>query len=168
MLINIPIFSKEQCDSIISKYAEGEYITGQTSDSGEALTESDVRQCDVINLITENKLIEDITSKIKESIQTPIEINELIFIRYNEGGQYKVHIDRGEGLPRKFSLSIPLNENYEGGAFDVYTTNKANSRRRIVQNIGTAIFFDSRLPHAVTPVTEGTRYVLVGWINDPE
>jgi predicted 2-oxoglutarate/Fe(II)-dependent dioxygenase YbiX len=164
MLIEIPVFSKEQCNDIISEYAEDEYIIAQTSEG----TESNVRQCDVKNLITENKLIENITSKIKESIQTPLDISELTFIRYTKGGQYKVHIDRGEGLPRKFSFSIPLNDTYEGGAFDVYTTNKASSRRRVTQNIGKAIFFDSRLPHAVTPVTEGTRYVIVGWINDPE
>jgi len=168
MLIEIPVFSKEQCGNIISEYAQGEYGIAQTSESRVAKSETNVRQCDVKNLITENKLIKNITGKIKESIQTPLDISELTFIRYSKGGQYKVHIDRGEGLPRKFSFSIPLNDTYKGGDFDVYTTNKASSRRRVIQNIGKAIFFDSRLPHAVTPVTEGTRYVIVGWINDPE
>ena len=168
MYLNIPIFSKEECTDIISEFGQGEFLTGKTSSNKESITETQVRQCDVKNLITESKLIENITDKIKNSVKGSIEIDELIFIRYGVGGEYKVHIDRGEGLPRKFSFSIPLNSDYEGGDFDIYTSNKVSSKRTIPQRTGNAIFFHSTVPHAVNPVTEGVRYVIVGWINDKE
>ena len=168
MYINIPIFSKEECTGLISEFGDGEFITGKTSFNKKSITETQVRQCDVKNLITENKLITSITDKIKNTVKGHIEISELIFIRYGKGGEYKVHIDRGEGLPRKFSFSIPLNDEYEGGELDLYASNKVSSKQRVPQNIGSAIFFNSTVPHAINPVTEGVRYVIVGWINDTE
>ena len=166
MYINIPIFSKEECTELISEFGHGEYTVGNTSSNKESITETEVRRCDVKNLITENKLIQNITDKIKNTVKDSIEINELIFIRYSIGGEYKVHIDRGEGLPRNFSFSIPLNDDYKGGELDLYANNKVSSKQRVSQNIGSAIFFNSTIPHAINPVTEGVRYVIVGWIND--
>jgi PKHD-type hydroxylase len=32
---------------------------------------------------------------------------------------------------------------------------------------GTIVFFSSNIEHEVTPVTKGTRYALVGWVNGP-
>jgi len=33
---------------------------------------------------------------------------------------------------------------------------------------GNAMVFDSRVPHRVFPVTEGTRYAVVAWAHGPK
>ena len=58
---------------------------------------------------------------------------------------------------RKLSMSINLNEDFEGGDLVFYDCDP------IEQKTGNIIFFPSYLPHEVTPVTKGTRYSLVMW-----
>ena len=64
-----------------------------------------------------------------------------------------------------------LNEDYEGGEFEIANPNP----KGINQNIkftdkfttGTIITFPSFMWHKVHPITKGTRKVLVGWIVGP-
>jgi len=54
------------------------------------------------------------------------------------------------------SFSILLNEDFKGGEFvmnDIVPLNKT----------GQILIFPSTIKHKVNPVTQGTRYSLVGW-----
>ena len=89
--------------------------------------------------------------------------------RYNKDGHYDFHIDGNgftkfdngnqftHGKTRKLSMSIILNDDFEGGEFEFFNKQKVNSKR------GTVIVFPSYMLHRVKPVTKGTRYSLVTW-----
>ena len=70
------------------------------------------------------------------------------------------------GKIRKISFSIILNTDYMGGnfEFEVGAPHEKNRNEVLTPKLGCAIVFPSFMFHRVTPVTEGTRYSLVGWI----
>mgnify|MGYP001158328659 CR=1 FL=1 len=70
------------------------------------------------------------------------------------------------GKIRKISFSIILNTDYTGGnfEFEVGAPHEKNRTEVLTPKLGCAIVFPSFMFHRVTPVTEGTRYSLVGWI----
>jgi len=92
---------------------------------------------------------------------------------YNEddAGCYDWHIDMelGQaqedirfGLTRKLSASIVLNDDFEGGQFQVAQGD--NSKATTVEaSKGSIIVFPSWMHHRVTPVTKGVRKSLVVW-----
>lgn len=89
--------------------------------------------------------------------------------RYNKDGHFKFHkdgngftrFDNGNqythGKTRKVSMSIILNDDFEGGEFEFFGKDIISAKR------GTVIVFPSYLMHRVKPVTKGTRYSLVTW-----
>jgi|TARA_B100001758_G_C18088596_1_gene442089 PKHD-type hydroxylase len=95
-------------------------------------------------------------------------------------GQYGWHQDsfrpRGDfakkydGRIRKVSFSIFLNDDYEGGQFDLenrspeYKKRHKTFRKKGRNNI---VFFPSWAWHRVRPVTKGTRKSIVGWVLGP-
>lgn len=91
--------------------------------------------------------------------------------RYKTNGHYDFHFD-GNGFTaynmpnnkflhrktRKLSMTIVLNEDYEGGEFEFF-----DDKRLIKEKTGTVIVFPSYIVHRVRPVTKGIRYSLVVW-----
>ena len=73
---------------------------------------------------------------------------------------------------RKLSFSVFLNNNYEGGEFDLEVSNPSNETRYITFNknteTNTALFFHSDYWHRVRPVKKGVRKSLVGWLLGPK
>ena len=107
---------------------------------------------------------------------------------YGEGKFYNWHQDNRAvytkdtaknenwlGKTRKVSASIILNDDYEGGEFQLWQTAwfvgdelpkglvHSPGKKRGVAPAGTLIVFPSHLHHRVTPVTKGIRYSLVIW-----
>jgi predicted 2-oxoglutarate/Fe(II)-dependent dioxygenase YbiX len=90
---------------------------------------------------------------------------ECSFMRYDPGDHYdNPHWDCEEHRQenqRKLSFTLMLNDDYQGGELDVVG-------EHITAKTGRLIIFPSYLMHRVRPVTEGTRYVIVGWLlGDP-
>lgn len=92
--------------------------------------------------------------------------------RYKEGDFYDFHIDGNGttremkdrksttyGKTRKLSMTIVLNDDYEGGEFEFLSM----GGQLIKEKMGTVIVFPSYIQHRVRPVTKGTRYSLVVW-----
>jgi PKHD-type hydroxylase len=74
------------------------------------------------------------------------------------------------GKVRKLSLTLNLTdpETYEGGNLKFYLgENSENSFIEVkeAREKGSIIVFPSFMDHCVTPVTKGTRYSLVNWVN---
>jgi Rps23 Pro-64 3,4-dihydroxylase Tpa1-like proline 4-hydroxylase len=71
-----------------------------------------------------------------------------------------VHISNTK--PRQLSISIQLNENYEGGELKFF-----NGMYTIPKKKGSLIIFPSSalFPHQVCEVTSGTRYSIVTWFS---
>lgn len=91
--------------------------------------------------------------------------------KYKKDGHYNFHYDSNgftkferpnnkfiNGKTRKLSMSIVLNDDYEGGEFEFF-----DNPNLIKEKKGTIIVFPSYLVHRVKPVTKGTRYSLVVW-----
>ena len=104
--------------------------------------------------------------------------------RYREKDFYDFHIDgRGDhhakyfavenelmhGKVRKMSMTVLLNDDYEGGEFQFAVCEKGRFEVIPVEekSTGTIIVFPSTMEHRVTPVTKGTRYSLASWYLGP-
>ena len=101
--------------------------------------------------------------------------------RYKKGGFYNFHKDgRSDTLGaydkpenkfmhgniRKLSMSIILNNNYEGGQLQFVSLNQDGKVKIYTpknQNTGYIIVFPSFMGHRVKSVTRGVRYSLVCW-----
>jgi len=78
-----------------------------------------------------------------------------------EKGEYKTHVDHMKTFPRVLSISILLNNNFEGGDFcffDEYVIEK---------KVGSAVVFPSSFmfPHGVLPVSNGDRHAIITWVR---
>ena len=104
--------------------------------------------------------------------------------RYKKGGFYYFHKDgRGDHLSaydypnnefkhghvRKLSMTVLLNNNYEGGEFQfaTYDKEKCEIDTPEFNKIGSIVVFPSDMEHRVAPVTKGVRYSLVVWFLGP-
>ena len=98
-------------------------------------------------------------------------IFEVQFTEYSATKEqhYSWHHDinwtQDSGYDRKLSVSIQLSDpdEYDGGdlEFKIFKTPEDYRKQ------GSVIVFPSYLEHQVTPVTKGTRYSLVSWIEGP-
>ena len=93
--------------------------------------------------------------------------------RYKKNGHYDFHFDGNgftrkhkpedellHGTARKLSMSIILNQDYEGGEFEFLEDGSS-----IKAETGTIIVFPSYMMHRVKPITKGIRYSLVAWFS---
>lgn len=89
---------------------------------------------------------------------------DCFFARYETGMHYQqLHMDCVAGTQqRKLSFSLLLNDNFQGGEFKLLQ----NSSIELTK--GKLLVFPSFLPHAVTPVVSGVRYVIFGWFYGPQ
>lgn len=104
-------------------------------------------------------------------------IEPLQYGEYHENGEYGWHVDQHDHVykdnrVRKLSFSIFLNNNYEGGEFDLEVYNPVKDKRYITYSNkvkkNTALFFQSDYWHRVRPVQKGIRKSLVGWLLGPK
>ena len=77
------------------------------------------------------------------------------------------HIDIGplSYSHRKLSFSIMVSneDEYQGGDLQIWLDN--NYSQKVPKLAGGIVFFPSFLIHRVTPITEGLRKVIVGWLG---
>ena len=115
------------------------------------------------------------------------------FTQYGVGDYYKWHMDgqsdrdgayrkkdpAGKKTPknwigkvRKLSATIILNENYEGGVFEILSDPYHDKETDImtqeirtpdIKSPGTILVFPSYLHHRITKITKGVRHSLVVW-----
>ena len=107
-----------------------------------------------------------INYKAKFPLMASSKINQIDLLKYNPGGQYKVHVDDFTYTKRKLSIIINLNDEYEGGDL-VFTDQKLNIIKRIKLQTGSVVFFPSNFlyAHSIEPITKGTRYSIVAWLQ---
>jgi len=173
---------KSICDKII-KLAEDKWITSGTLAGEENVRENEVvwiRDQWVYDLIWPYMAQANNISGWKYDIHSSEDIQ---ISRYKEGDYYIWHKDgKGDhlsastennpiikGRVRKLSMTIMLNDDYEGGDFQFahYSKEKCEIHTPVPNKIGTIIVFPSDTEHRVTPVTKGIRYSLVVWFLGP-
>jgi PKHD-type hydroxylase len=89
-------------------------------------------------------------------------------------GHYDWHMDTAMGKiehsdleMRKLSITLCLNDEYEGGNFCINTGTEEKSENLPMKK-GRIILFPSFMIHKVAPVTKGTRRSLVVWVLGPK
>ncbi len=91
--------------------------------------------------------------------------------RAEDSGEYRWHMDTNispenlepSGGMRKLSMSLLLNDDFEGGDFQMNLSSEKKPST-IEMSAGTLILFPSFLMHRVTPVTKNIRKSLVLWL----
>lgn len=96
------------------------------------------------------------------------------YTSYDVGDKYDYHIDTFLGPKnlqnisdlgtRKLSVSILLNDDFEGGDFEFFT----GETNTVKMTAGQAIVFPSFLVHRVKEITKGRRESLVVWVVGPK
>ena len=72
------------------------------------------------------------------------------------------------GTCRKISASLLLNDDYEGGEFQVrYFEDRDVQVRTVPPKAGDMLIFPSWMEHKIRPVTKGIRYSVVIWYGGP-
>jgi len=134
-----------------------------------------VKRNSKIFFIKDNETCKEIFNLINET--TVIQLTDIEPLQYSEygvGGEYGWHRDVHEkpysnGLVRKVSFSTIMNDNFEGGEFDIETKNPADKKRydTFDNKKHNTIIFPSHMWHRVRPVKSGVRKSIVGWVLGP-
>ena len=104
--------------------------------------------------------------KIKFPKMSSYKINQIDLLKYSVGGRYEVHTDHYTNSPRHLSIIMNLNDNYEGGDL-IFTAQNKEEIKRLKLSEGSIVFFPSNFmyPHSIEPITKGTRYSIVAWLQ---
>jgi PKHD-type hydroxylase len=90
-------------------------------------------------------------------------IEKVQMTKYSVGGHYDWHMDSFEpnenNEQRKLSISILLNDDFEGGGLEI----QGKTIENVLKSKGDIVVFPSFLTHKVVPITKGTRYSAVSW-----
>ena len=96
------------------------------------------------------------------------------YTTYDADGRYDWHTDMSFGQkygedaePRKLSLTLLLNDEFEGGQFQI-NNGKEESPIDVPMHKGRVVLFPSFMIHRVTPVTKGIRKSIVVWTLGPK
>ena len=104
--------------------------------------------------------------KVKFPKMESFKINQIDLLKYNSGGKYEIHVDHYTSTPRHLSIIMNLNDDYEGGDL-IFTDQKEKEIKRLKLSKGSIVFFPSNFmyPHGIQPITKGTRYSIVAWLQ---
>ena len=93
-------------------------------------------------------------------------VNQIELLKYEADGKYEIHTDQYYTAPRHLSVIMNLNDDYEGGDL-IFTDQKEYEVKRLKLGKGSIVFFPSNFmyPHSILPVTKGTRYSIVAWLQ---
>ena len=176
--ISIGHFGKKYCDEIISLAESGQLKEATIQDGNKNNRKSKV------SWLTDDKLNKDINDIILDHNKKAKwnfvlkEFEPLQYTVYEINDHYDWHIDSHSkpypnGYIRKISFTLCLNEDYEGGEFEISNPNPKPEKHINIKfnnkfTLGTVISFPSFVWHKVNPVTFGTRKVLVGWSVGPQ
>lgn len=153
----------------------------QTKDAGlvDGRTESSLRRTEILWLPEDddsawvyNRLATIVAQANRDGFHYALDgfEEEAQIARYQDGGFYDWHIDRGGkglGRSRKLTISVQLSHPnaYDGGALEL---NPAGRDIEAPRARGTAVVFPAYMLHRVTPVTTGQRHSLVIWTHGPD
>ena len=104
--------------------------------------------------------------KFKFPQVTVSKVTQIDLLKYTKGGGYFYHAD-DTSVGRTLSISLNLNEDYEGGDLVFGRQNLREEVKRIKMKSGTMCFFPSNFlyPHKIEKITKGTRYSVVAWLG---
>jgi PKHD-type hydroxylase len=164
--------SPKRCQDLIDlhKNSQNLKVQGKIQQNNSNVVKMDVRQTDVFVIHEDFDWVDELimNTALIANDSFGFNITGLIerpqLLRYPAASNgYDWHLDIGNGdhSTRKISISILLNDDYEGGELAFFTSGVTDFK----PDAGVAIAFPSFLPHRVMPVTKGVRWSLVSWIS---
>ena len=165
------VFSKEECKKIINLCNKLPEETAKVGGGGTTKVNTKTRDTEVRWLQPghDASIFSKLTSATlnlnKDFFKFDLDgfMEGIQFTRYHKGMFYKPHVDRSFNCPiRKLSISVLLSDpkTFKGGDLKIENTIPEAKQ-------GTLIAFPSFMVHQVTPVKQGERCSLVGWITGP-
>ena len=165
--------SQEEIDLFLDYLVEAKGIVAKVNDQGEKIEKKEIRDATIYYIDEKQTRLYQILNKIAFSANkyfkydiNGIEKAQIIHYKAPSNG-YEYHIDigpDGTAAHRKISMSLLLNEEYEGGEICFRSSEKESCTR---PKMGEVVLFSSFLSHKVKPVTTGDRYVVVAWFTGP-
>jgi PKHD-type hydroxylase len=160
-LVSRPFLTADECDNIITTHDKDLGFIEQS-----VYRKVHIKEIDLNSIPRLADLLNDANNQIFH-----LDVNgetECYFARYETGDHYdKLHIDSlPEETTRKISFSLFLNDEFEGGHFEMLGEKLAYEHLNTTRK-GKLCVFPSFLPHRVTTVTSGTRYVIFGFLLGP-
>lgn len=167
------LFSKEECQKIIDQSLKLEKLNATLKDG---VVNQSIRKNSISWLPSNDPEFEWAFRKLTDAVnsindqfwQFDLDYIEILqFTHYDQLGDfYDFHSDILHTGPhyRKMSFSLQLSDPsaYKGSELEFYHSGNTFDKSKTDQ--GTLIVFPSFIPHRVTPLTEGKRYSLVGWV----
>jgi PKHD-type hydroxylase len=181
MIVSIEnILTPEELKTLIDRLDPADFIDGKTTAGWHAKTVKNNTQltatADYANDLRELVKAALWRHPLFQMVARPKQIHSLLFSRYEVGMSYGTHVDNALMGDRAFlrsdlSFTLFLNDPsaYEGGELVI---EEFSGEKQYKLQAGAAIVYPSTTLHRVDPVTNGTRWVVVGWVQslvrDPE
>lgn len=110
----------------------------------------------------ENGINEIVESFRKKYSIIPLVSHHTVLLRYERNNKFHYHIDDHPKYPRVVSVSVVLNDDFDGGEIDFKEFGLI-----VKPKSGSVVVFSSSFPymHQVMPVTRGIRYSVVKWYD---
>jgi PKHD-type hydroxylase len=165
------------CDEVIKQGENKEISKAKIQEGNKANRSSDVSWLDEEKLGTSLTNLVIIANRESGWNYSLKEFEPLQYTIYKEDDFYDWHIDShnipyDNGMVRKLSFTLCLNEDYEGGSFSFCSPHPISKKTKIETldkpKKGTMIVFPSYTWHKVDKVTSGVRKTLVGWVVGKE
>jgi hypothetical protein len=154
MIVEEVLFSKKECDKIIEIHK----VNSQKWKSND-------REYKSFSIIL-NEETEWIFSKMKTFFEKESGLkiqtmkNEVHFHVFETNDWFGVHNDTRDN--RLFSLGVLLNDDFDGGEFNLYHQGKEII---LEKKVGNTYIFDVAISHEVKPILKGIRYSLIWFIQ---
>ena len=156
------IFSKEECDYIIKESEDYAVVNGWKTQRHEysPTIDNDIKNIVNLTYLIENKIYSKIIPYYNKYYNIPeniLGIDETFIVKYSIGGQtyLEPHKDADD-----FSFVVTLNNDFVGGG-----TYFLNTQKKVTSNIGDVVIFCGKNKHMGLEITEGTRYILAGFLS---
>lgn len=153
LLVEKILFTKEESNQIIEDYKNHErYWNG----NNRSYKSSSILYSD------DNKWIFSRFRDFFESV-SGLEVGklkeEIHFHNFTVGDWFGKHDDNKN--TRLYAVGSLLNDDFEGGDFIFYNSSEAT----ILKRCGNSYVFDVRISHEITPITQGSRYSLLWFLE---
>jgi len=156
------VLSKEDCDYIIKESEDYALEHGWKQDRHEhyPTTDNDIKNIKNLSYLIENMVYRKIIPYYSHYYNIPshlLGIDETFIVKYSIGGQnyLEPHVDGDD-----FGFVITLNKDFVGGG-----TYFLNTENKVTSDIGDAVIFCGKNRHMGLEITEGTRYILAGFLS---
>lgn len=164
--------SQKDCQNLINlhKNSQNPQKQGRVIDDGSNVVNLSTRDVDVWVIHENNIGVDELMLKaaIEANKSYDMQITGIIerpqLLRYtapSNGYGWHLDIGRGDASTRKISVSLLLNDDYEGGELGFFSEKESFIR----PETGMAVCFPAFMPHCVKPITKGERWSLVCWVG---